>query len=160
MIKFNKEGKIEKYENEKIIAIDSDNSASINTEIGMNYIVIQATARNGITKLTKIYEVYKFNTTNKIRFELTDGKKTKTIEPTQYQMIEDLSLTAPITFKGFAGDNAKFVIQAFSDYQAKEPFKVQRNSPTEFSIPQIPKIILLGVIMPDNAQLYYAIFFK
>jgi len=160
VIKFNKEGKIEKYENEKIIAIDSDNSASINTEIGMNYIVIQATARNGITKLTKIYEVYKFNATNKIRFELTDGKKTKTIEPTQYQIIEDLSLTAPITFKGFAGDNAKFVIQAFSDYQAKEPFKVQRNSPTEFSIPQIPKIILLGVIMPDNAQLYYAIFFK
>ena len=157
---FNTKGEVDKVVKEEVLTLDGENTATITTETGMNYIVIQGTARNGITKLTKIYEVYKFTQSNKVRFELSDSKNTKSIVPEHYQMLETLLLSTPITFKGFAGNGAKFAIQAYSDVQGINSFKVARVSDTEFTIPQIPHLIMLGVIMPDNTPLFYAIFFK
>ncbi|MGP1437564.1 MAG: hypothetical protein ACTTKH_00660 [Treponema sp.] len=161
LVTFNKQGKIEKFTDVYNVQLDENNSAVIPTGIGMNFIVVQARARNGISIVIKTYEVYKFSQTNKVKLEFSDGTNTKVIEPNHYQMLENIPLNAPMTFKGSAGENAgRFVIQAFSDAQANKPFKVTRVDDREFKIPQVPKIVLAGVIMPDNTLLYYAVFFK
>lgn len=159
LVTFNKEGKIDNVLKEEPIVLDGENSATFNTDIGMNYIVIQATARNGITKLKKIYEVYKFSTSNKVRFEFSDDKNTVTIEPSQYQMIEALPLSAPIKFKGYGG--ATFAVSSYSDIQLKHSIKTTANGVTECTIFEVPKLMLIGLSMPgDNARLFYIIVVK
>ena len=156
--KFNNKGKLEGFEKEKIITLDSENTGTITTEIGMNYIAVQAVARNGFSKVLKTFEVYKFTSANKVRFELNDAKNTKKIDPTHYQMIETLNLSAPITFKGFGG--TRFAVLPFLDVKGNKPFKAKMVNYTEYTLEKVPKLIVIGVTMPDNAQLYYAIFAK
>lgn len=157
LIEFNEKGKAS-IKSVKDIALGEDNNAVLTTDIGMNYIVIQAKARNGYSKIERTYEVYKFSQSNVVKFELSDSRNQKVIEPTHYQMLEDLSLSAPITFRGFGG--SKFAVQPFSDAQGNKPIKPTRVDFTTYTIPEVPKVMLIGVLMPDNAQLYYAVFRK
>ncbi len=155
LVSFNSKGVVDNIIKQEPITLDGENVATINTDIGMNYIIVQATARNGISKLTKIYEVYKFNTSNKVKFEFSDGKNTVSVEPTQYQMIQPLPLSAPISFKGFGGKT--FSVNPFLDYQMSKSIKTTATSYTECTISQVPKLIVIGLSMPDNARLFYII---
>ena len=156
LVTFTDKGALDQILKQESIALDGENSATFNTDIGMNYIIIQATARNGKTKLIKTYEVYKFSATNKVKFEFSDDKRTVTIEPSQYQMIESLPLSAPLKFKGYGGD--KFAVSPYADTQGKKSIKVSSNGVTEYTIFEVPKLMLIGLSMPgDNARLFYIV---
>ena len=153
---FTDKGAIYKILKEESLTLDGENSATFNTDIGMNYIVIQATARNGKTKLIKTYEVYKFSATNKVKFEFSDDKRTVTIEPSQYQMIESLPLSAPLKFKGYGGET--FAVSPYADTQGQKSIKITANGTTECTIYEVPKLIFIGLSMPgDKARLFYIV---
>ncbi len=165
VIEFNSQGKAqikEKYE----LKLDEENRAVIRTGVGMTFIAVQALARNGFSKETKVYEIYRFNKTNKVFFEIgaktTAGTLTR-IEMDHWQKIITVSASAPLTFKGHIGSetDGKFALATYEDYQASKPFKsIDSGDHREFTIPNNPRIIIVGVVMPDNATLYYALFLK
>lgn len=165
LVEFNEKGNAqikEKYD----LPLDSNNRAVIRTPVGMTFIAVQAKARNGFSTETKVYEIYKFSPTNKVYFELgsaREGASLTRIDMSDWQAIISLSASAPITFRGHVGSGTegKFAIATYEDYQASKPIKpIAKGDFKEFTIPNDPKLMIVGVVMPDNATLYYALFIK
>lgn len=164
-IQFTADGKAEIKE-VKPINLDGNSSCAIASEVGMTYIIVEAKARNGFSKVTKIYEVYKFSETNKVYFEISpqnEPDKLQRIEMSEWQALVTLSHTAPLLFKGHAGSETKgtFVLGTYEDYKASKPFKSQDTGDHKtWVIPKDPKLIMVGTLMPDNARLYYLLVIK
>ena len=150
------------------VDLDSNGEAEITTGMGMFYVVVQATARNGFSKVTQPYEIYRFTHENKLHFEIgseSNADNLDRIDMSDWQQIIPADYTVPLIFKCKSEDGslAKYRIAVYEDYKAEKPFKPEERKEgnrSYYVLNKKPKIILAGVIMPDNAMLYYAIFLR
>lgn len=139
----------DKDEFEKVEDIPLSQNAKLNLTTGLNILVIEAKSRDESKIERRVFEVYKFTKDNKVWFNINDNE----LIPTHYMLLSG-KLTSPVQFKGF-GKDVRFALTAL-DKDDKQ-MKIDRLSDSEFTIHDKPKIIMVGVIMPDEVKLYYAI---